>query len=65
MQCILCIVGYQFTTCSSIGYKGPTQYQCDAAYKGKMFSVNVSESETEPEKNGIQVWIVPETNFFR
>ncbi|NXM72898.1 ALK kinase, partial [Serilophus lunatus] len=51
-----------FTTCGASGPHGPTQAQCDSAYKDTNVSVTV---EKEGRLRGVQVWRVPATNRYR
>ncbi|CAM1297504.1 ALK (predicted), partial [Pycnogonum litorale] len=49
-----------FTTCGSKGQKGPTQDECNRAYN----STNVRVNGPEEKYEGVQRWIVPETNVY-
>lgn len=51
-----------FSTCGASGPHGPTQAQCDSAYKNSNVSVTV---EKEGRLRGVQVWRVPATNRYR
>ncbi|XP_074663203.1 ALK tyrosine kinase receptor-like [Tubulanus polymorphus] len=52
---------YDFDTCGAKGRYGPTQTQCDSAYKLTAVKVKVHESGRFP---GAQEWIVPETGNY-
>lgn len=56
------VVLWWFTTCGASGPHGPTQAQCDNAYKNSNVSVTV---EKEGRLRGAQVWRVPATNRYR
>uniref|UniRef100_A0A8B9DV44 Tyrosine-protein kinase receptor n=1 Tax=Anser cygnoides TaxID=8845 RepID=A0A8B9DV44_ANSCY len=56
------VVLWWFTTCGASGPHGPTQAQCDNAYKNSNVSVTV---EKEGRLRGVQVWRVPATNRYR
>ncbi|OXB61148.1 hypothetical protein ASZ78_008432 [Callipepla squamata] len=56
------VVLWWFSTCGASGPRGPTQAQCDNAYKGSNVSVIV---EKEGRLRGVQVWRVPATNRYR
>ncbi|OXB82280.1 UNVERIFIED_CONTAM: hypothetical protein H355_007977 [Colinus virginianus] len=56
------VVLWWFSTCGASGPHGPTQAQCDNAYKGSNVSVVV---EKEGRLRGVQVWRVPATNRYR
>ncbi|XP_055571707.1 leukocyte tyrosine kinase receptor [Falco biarmicus] len=56
------VVLWWFTTCGASGPHGPTQAQCDSAYKNSNVSVTV---EKEGRLRGVQVWRVPATNRYR
>uniref|UniRef100_A0A8C8ASE1 Tyrosine-protein kinase receptor n=1 Tax=Otus sunia TaxID=257818 RepID=A0A8C8ASE1_9STRI len=56
------VVLWWFTTCGASGPHGPTQAQCDSAYKDSNVSVTV---EKEGRLRGVQVWRVPATNRYR
>nr|XP_020648754.1 ALK tyrosine kinase receptor [Pogona vitticeps] len=50
-----------FTTCGANGPHGPTQTQCNDAYRNTNVSVVVGMEEHFP---GVQIWRVPETNTY-
>ncbi|KAH0622634.1 hypothetical protein JD844_025109 [Phrynosoma platyrhinos] len=50
-----------FTTCGASGPHGPTQTQCNDAYRNANLSVLVGAEENFP---GVQIWRVPETNTY-
>ncbi|XP_043914829.1 ALK tyrosine kinase receptor [Protopterus annectens] len=52
---------WEFTTCGAIGSQGPTQTQCNNAYKNTNVSVLVGSSG--PLK-GVQIWRVPATDIY-
>eukprot|EP00076_Gallus_gallus_P009771 XP_004941681.1 leukocyte tyrosine kinase receptor [Gallus gallus] len=56
------VVLWWFSTCGASGPHGPTQAQCDNAYRGSNVSVIV---EKEGRLRGVQVWRVPATNRYR
>uniref|UniRef100_A0A663EDM2 receptor protein-tyrosine kinase n=1 Tax=Aquila chrysaetos chrysaetos TaxID=223781 RepID=A0A663EDM2_AQUCH len=56
------VVLWWFTTCGASGPHGPTQAQCDSAYKNSNVSVTVKK---EGRLRGVQVWRVPATNRYR
>lgn len=56
------VVLWWFTTCGASGPHGPTQAQCDSAYKNSNVSVTVGK---EGRLRGVQVWRVPATNQYR
>uniref|UniRef100_A0A8D2MN58 Tyrosine-protein kinase receptor n=1 Tax=Zonotrichia albicollis TaxID=44394 RepID=A0A8D2MN58_ZONAL len=56
------VVLWWFSTCGASGPHGPTQAQCDSAYKNSNVSVTV---EKEGRLRGVQVWRVPATNRYR
>ncbi|KAL2099458.1 hypothetical protein ACEWY4_005938 [Coilia grayii] len=51
-----------FHTCGAIGPEGPTQNQCNIAYRNSNVNVMVG---TRAPFQGIQSWIVPETGEYR
>ncbi|XP_063040058.1 ALK tyrosine kinase receptor [Engraulis encrasicolus] len=51
-----------FHTCGAIGPEGPTQSQCNIAYRNSNVNVTVG---TRAPYQGIQSWIVPETGEYR
>uniref|UniRef100_A0A8C3DHY8 Tyrosine-protein kinase receptor n=1 Tax=Corvus moneduloides TaxID=1196302 RepID=A0A8C3DHY8_CORMO len=56
------VVLWWFSTCGASGPRGPTQAQCDSAYRNSNVSVTV---EKEGRLRGVQVWRVPATNIYR
>ncbi|XP_023684004.1 tyrosine-protein kinase receptor isoform X1 [Paramormyrops kingsleyae] len=50
-----------FTSCGASGPRGPTQAQCDSAYRNTNVSVIVG---TEGPLKGVQMWRVPSTNRY-
>ncbi|XP_068049569.1 leukocyte tyrosine kinase receptor isoform X2 [Anomalospiza imberbis] len=56
------VVLWWFSTCGASGPHGPTQAQCDSAYKNSNVSVTV---EKEGRLRGVQIWRVPATNRYR
>lgn len=53
---------WTFHTCGAIGPEGPTQNQCNIAYRNSNVNVTVG---TRTPFQGIQSWIVPETGEYR
>nr|XP_028579164.1 leukocyte tyrosine kinase receptor isoform X1 [Podarcis muralis] len=53
--------GWLFTSCGASGPRGPTQAQCDSAYRNTNISVTV---EKEGQLRGVQVWRVPASNRY-
>uniref|UniRef100_A0A670HUD7 Tyrosine-protein kinase receptor n=1 Tax=Podarcis muralis TaxID=64176 RepID=A0A670HUD7_PODMU len=51
-----------FSTCGANGPQGPTQTQCNDAYRNSNLSVVVGTEDNFP---GVQVWRVPATNTYR
>ncbi|OCT68564.1 hypothetical protein XELAEV_18039865mg [Xenopus laevis] len=52
----------QFTSCGASGPHGPTQTQCDNAYRSSNISVVVGK---EGPLRGVQMWKVPFTNMYQ
>ncbi|MBN3298799.1 ALK kinase, partial [Amia calva] len=50
-----------FTSCGASGARGPTQAQCDSAYRNTNVSVTVGK---EGQLKGVQMWRVPATNTY-
>ncbi|KAG7454096.1 hypothetical protein MATL_G00263880 [Megalops atlanticus] len=50
-----------FTSCGASGPRGPTQAQCDSAYRNTNVSVTVGK---EGPLKGVQMWRVPATNRY-
>lgn len=55
-------VHWLFTTCGASGPHGPTQAQCNNAYRNSNLSVVVG---SEGPLKGIQTWKVPVTDTYR
>ncbi|CAB1330715.1 unnamed protein product, partial [Coregonus sp. 'balchen'] len=55
------LMTWWFTSCGASGPRGPTQAQCDSAYRNTNVSVTVSKDG--PFK-GVQIWRVPATNRY-
>ncbi|KAI4900399.1 hypothetical protein NFI96_017780, partial [Prochilodus magdalenae] len=51
-----------FTSCGASGPRGPTQAQCDSAYRNTNVSVVVGK---EGRLRGVQMWRVPATNRYK
>ncbi|XP_036448572.1 leukocyte tyrosine kinase receptor isoform X2 [Colossoma macropomum] len=51
-----------FTSCGASGPRGPTQAQCDSAYRNTNVSVVVGK---EGPLRGVQMWRVPATNRYK
>lgn len=51
-----------FTSCGASGPRGPTQAQCDSAYRNTNVSVLVGK---EGPLRGVQMWKVPATNRYK
>ncbi|XP_058606428.1 tyrosine-protein kinase receptor isoform X2 [Onychostoma macrolepis] len=51
-----------FTSCGASGPLGPTQAQCDSAYRNSNVSVVVGK---EGHLRGVQMWRVPATNMYK
>uniref|UniRef100_A0A8D2KXH8 receptor protein-tyrosine kinase n=1 Tax=Varanus komodoensis TaxID=61221 RepID=A0A8D2KXH8_VARKO len=54
-------IPWWFSSCGASGPRGPTQAQCDSAYRNTNVSVTV---EKEGQLRGVQVWKVPESNRY-
>ncbi|KAI1895657.1 hypothetical protein AGOR_G00108480 [Albula goreensis] len=50
-----------FTSCGASGPRGPTQAQCDSAYRNTNVSVTVGK---DGPLKGVQMWRVPATNHY-
>lgn len=55
------LMTWWFTSCGASGPRGPTQAQCDSAYRNTNFNVTVGKDG--PFK-GVQTWKVPATNRY-
>uniref|UniRef100_A0A8C4NUU7 Tyrosine-protein kinase receptor n=1 Tax=Dicentrarchus labrax TaxID=13489 RepID=A0A8C4NUU7_DICLA len=55
------LMTWWFTSCGASGPYGPTQAQCDSAYRNKNVSVIVGK---EGPLKGVQMWRVPATNRY-
>ncbi|XP_078145677.1 tyrosine-protein kinase receptor [Centroberyx gerrardi] len=55
------LMTWWFTSCGASGPRGPTQAQCDSAYRNTNVSVTVGKDG--PFK-GVQIWRVPATNRY-
>ncbi|XP_061467361.1 leukocyte tyrosine kinase receptor isoform X2 [Rhineura floridana] len=55
------VISWWFTSCGASGPQGPTQAQCDSAYRNTNISVTV---EKEGQLQGVQVWRVPASNRY-
>ncbi|XP_069494886.1 leukocyte tyrosine kinase receptor [Ambystoma mexicanum] len=55
-------VEWWFTACGASGPRGPTQAQCDNAYRNTNVSVTMA---TDGALQGVQIWRVPATNIYR
>ncbi|XP_036810917.1 leukocyte tyrosine kinase receptor isoform X1 [Oncorhynchus mykiss] len=55
------LMTWWFTSCGASGPRGPTQAQCDSAYRNTNFNVTVGKDG--PFK-GVQTWRVPATNRY-
>lgn len=55
-------MAWWFTSCGASGPQGPTQAQCDSAYRNTNVSVVVGK---EGPLRGIQMWRVPATNRYK
>ncbi|TSN67142.1 ALK tyrosine kinase receptor [Bagarius yarrelli] len=51
-----------FTSCGASGPRGPTQAQCDSAYRNTNVTVLVGK---EGPLRGVQMWMVPATNKYK
>uniref|UniRef100_A0AAR2JZL5 Tyrosine-protein kinase receptor n=1 Tax=Pygocentrus nattereri TaxID=42514 RepID=A0AAR2JZL5_PYGNA len=56
------ILTWWFTSCGASGPRGPTQAQCDSAYRNTNVSVMVGK---EGPLRGVQMWRVPATNRYK
>ncbi|XP_053140535.1 leukocyte tyrosine kinase receptor [Hemicordylus capensis] len=54
-------ISWWFTSCGASGPRGPTQAQCDNAYRNSNISVSV---EKDGQFQGVQVWRVPASNRY-
>uniref|UniRef100_H2ZUX6 Tyrosine-protein kinase receptor n=1 Tax=Latimeria chalumnae TaxID=7897 RepID=H2ZUX6_LATCH len=54
-------VTWWFTSCGASGPRGPTQAQCDSAYRNTNVSVSVGK---EGPLRGVQMWRVPASNKY-
>ncbi|XP_029569710.1 leukocyte tyrosine kinase receptor isoform X2 [Salmo trutta] len=55
------LMTWWFTSCGASGPRGPTQAQCDSAYRNTNVSVTVGK---EGPFKGVQTWRVPATNRY-
>ncbi|KAL0969304.1 hypothetical protein UPYG_G00225290 [Umbra pygmaea] len=55
------LMTWWFTSCGASGPRGPTQAQCDSAYRNTNVSVTVSK---DGPLKGVQIWRVPATNRY-
>ncbi|XP_060790032.1 tyrosine-protein kinase receptor isoform X1 [Neoarius graeffei] len=55
-------ITWWFTSCGASGPRGPTQAQCDSAYRNTNVSVLVGK---EGPLRGVQMWKVPATNRYK
>uniref|UniRef100_A0A8C1KEI5 Tyrosine-protein kinase receptor n=1 Tax=Cyprinus carpio TaxID=7962 RepID=A0A8C1KEI5_CYPCA len=55
-------ITWWFTSCGASGPLGPTQAQCDSAYRNSNVSVVVGK---EGPLRGVQMWRVPATNMYK
>ncbi|XP_049319381.1 tyrosine-protein kinase receptor [Astyanax mexicanus] len=55
-------MSWWFTSCGASGPRGPTQAQCDSAYRNTNVSVTVGK---EGPLRGVQIWRVPATNRYK
>ncbi|XP_059375104.1 tyrosine-protein kinase receptor isoform X1 [Carassius carassius] len=55
-------ITWWFTSCGASGPLGPTQAQCDSAYRNSNVSVVVGK---EGPLRGVQMWNVPATNMYK
>ncbi|XP_016400064.1 ALK tyrosine kinase receptor-like [Sinocyclocheilus rhinocerous] len=55
-------ITWWFTSCGASGPLGPTQAQCDSAYRNSNVSVVVGK---EGPLKGVQMWRVPATNIYK
>lgn len=56
------LITWWFTSCGASGPLGPTQAQCDSAYRNTNVSVVVGK---EGPLKGVQMWRVPATNMYK
>ncbi|TRY55390.1 hypothetical protein DNTS_034410, partial [Danionella cerebrum] len=56
------LLTWWFTSCGASGPLGPTQAQCDSAYRNTNVSVLVGK---EGQLRGFQMWRVPATNMYK
>uniref|UniRef100_A0A8C2EL39 Tyrosine-protein kinase receptor n=1 Tax=Cyprinus carpio TaxID=7962 RepID=A0A8C2EL39_CYPCA len=56
------LMTWWFTSCGASGPLGPTQAQCDSAYRNSNVSVVVGK---EGHLRGVQMWRVPATNMYK
>lgn len=56
------LMTWLFTSCGASGPLGPTQAQCDSAYRNSNISVVVGK---EAPFKGIQMWRVPATQMYK
>ncbi|XP_067223959.1 tyrosine-protein kinase receptor [Chanodichthys erythropterus] len=56
------LITWWFTSCGASGPQGPTQAQCDSAYRNTNVSVVVGK---EGLLRGVQMWRVPATNMYK
>ncbi|XP_056333158.1 tyrosine-protein kinase receptor [Danio aesculapii] len=56
------LITWWFTSCGASGPLGPTQAQCDSAYRNTNVSVVVGK---EGPLRGVQMWKVPATNMYK
>lgn len=54
-----------FKTCGNSGPSGPSQFQCDAAYRATELANDKVKVLKDKLFKGIQVWEVPETRLYR
>ncbi|XP_064623025.1 ALK tyrosine kinase receptor-like isoform X3 [Lineus longissimus] len=59
---------WMFTPCGQNGAQGPTQVQCNSAYRHKKISVRVTGDTSPTDKiklpRGTQVWTIPSTGTY-
>ncbi|XP_078518140.1 leukocyte tyrosine kinase receptor [Lissotriton helveticus] len=55
-------IEWLFNSCGASGPRGPTQAQCDIAYRNTNVSVTVAQ---DGKLQGVQIWRVPATNTYR
>ncbi|XP_052009872.1 tyrosine-protein kinase receptor-like [Xyrauchen texanus] len=56
------IMTWWFTSCGASGPQGPTQAQCDSAYRNTNVSVVI---EKEGPHKGVQMWRAPATSMYK